>query len=148
MGLGLSSLISTLATSLHSLQVVWLCFHLLCISCLYLSKQEFFIHPQRFLAPLAPFLPHWDASFLSLEKASPEYWQTFLNPSSLQGLLTWDYSKKIIKEAKVSSPEVHGCNLPCCPVTSSFNTKLYNLMVPTAKAAPNPHHQGLPCWLV
>ncbi|CAN8219603.1 unnamed protein product [Coccothraustes coccothraustes] len=55
------------------------------------------------------------------------------------GLLPWDSSKKILKEAKVSSHEVHGCNLPCCPATASFNTELYNLIAPIAKAAPNPH---------
>lgn len=45
----------------------------------------------------------------------------------------------IPKEAKASSPEMHDCELTYCSASSSSDTELHNLMVATAKAAPNLH---------
>lgn len=46
-------------------------------------------------------------------------------------------SPQIHLEQQVSPPEAHGCNLVHCPAFSSSDTELYDLMVTTAKAAPD-----------
>lgn len=62
-------------------------------------------------------------------------------------MLPWDSSKKVPEEAKVSSPEFQGYDLPYCPDSSSQNTELHDLMVAVAKPSHNSHVQPvLPGW--
>lgn len=81
----------------------------------------FFIHV-GLLPPLSNFL------LIVLEPWGSNAW---ISTSSLGLLLLWDSFKKIPEEAKVSSPEVHSCNLTCYPAWSSHLTvhKGYSLWV-------------------
>lgn len=102
------------------------------------------------------FLCPWPDFFLIRMHHSQVWrkWALIINHLSwpalpCRGWFSWDSSKNIPEEAKVSSPKVHGHHLACCPATSSSNTELYNLVVTTAKAAPSLHiPTRLPCWLL
>lgn len=51
-------------------------------------------------------------------------------------MFIWDFSKKVPEEADVNSPEVQGCDLSHCPVSSAGNTEFHDLMVTVTKVAP------------
>ena len=62
-----------------------------------------------------------------------KYYPAFLDPSSLQRLIPWDFSKQIPEEATVCSPEVQGCDLTFCPAPSSQDPELHHLTVTITK---------------
>jgi len=72
---------------------------------------------------------------LSFRDTIFENQQALLDVSSLQGHMSCNASQQISGEAKVCSPEVHGCILAIALAPSSQDPELHHLWFTAAKAA-------------
>lgn len=89
---------------------------------------------------------HWDGSLVSSKEIVPEYYPAFLPLSSLEGLIPWDSTTQIFKEAKFCSLEVQDWELSfasSCPQ----DPELHRLMISAAQAAFDLHIPSEPVFL-
>lgn len=107
------------------------CFHPLQASflCLSLARSSSLIH-MGLPAFWPDFLLVGMDQLLSLEEVTLRYEPACLGPSSLQGLIPRDASKQMPEEARVSSPQVQGCELALHPPLESLNSTISRSLQP------------------